>query len=323
MTDGNRQEERINLLANIAEMYFIEGKNQSQIADVVGMTRSNVSRLLKEARESGVVKIQINRPIKSNPQLAQQLVERFNLINARIIDIDESNQLLKKLGQVAAEELIEQLKPGSILGTAWGTAISATVDQLEATNTMPGLRIVQLLGALGAHIREYDAHAIVRRLEEKFDAEGIYFHAPFFVDGEQMARMIMDSNSLREPLRLAQKADVALLGVGSVEFEHSSYYLAGYLTKEEGQSIKDKGAVGDVCAHFFDKNGALIDHEYQKRIIGLPAELLFKIPIRIGVAGGLSKVNPIIGALKGNLINILISDSMTIREVLERTQNHA
>jgi len=321
VTDPNHPEERIELLADIAEMYFMEGKNQSQIADLVGMTRSNISRLLKEARESGVVKIQINRSINSNPALAQQLVERFNLIDARIIDIDHLNQLLPKLGQVASKELLKRLKPRSILGTAWGTAISATVDQLEKTSSIPNLTVVQMLGALGAHIKEYDGHAIVRRLEDKLDAYGIYFNAPFFVEDEKMAKVIMDSKSYEEPMQLTQEADVALLGVGSIEIDHSSYYLAGYLSQEEIFSIRERGAVGDVCAQFFNEQGKLIDHDFQKRMLGIPASILKRIPIRIGVAGGLAKVMPIIGALKGGFINILISDSATAVEVLKRTQD--
>ncbi len=320
--NANQPEERINLLADISTMYFMEGKTQSEIAKLVGMTRSNVSRLLKEARESGVVRIEINRPINFQPELAQKLVERFSLINARIIDVDHSDELLQTLGRGAAKELIQQLEPENILATAWGTGISATVDQIEETNLIPGLRIVQLLGAPGAHVKEYDAHAVVRRLEEKLDAEGIYFHAPFFADDERMAKMIMESKSLEEPLRLAKRADVALLGVGSIEINYSSYYLAGYLSKEEVLSIKERGAVGDVCAQFFDKQGSLIDHEYKNRMIGMPAELIFNIPVRIGVAGGHAKIEPIIGALKGNLINVLISDTATATEVLKRTQNY-
>jgi DNA-binding transcriptional regulator LsrR (DeoR family) len=317
----NHPDERINLLADIAEMYFVEDKNQSEIASLVGMTRSNVSRLLKEARESGIVKIEINRPVKVDPALSQKMVECFNLMDAKIIEVTRQNQLLSILGKVAGDELVKYLKPGNVLATAWGTAISATVDQLEKTSTIPNLKVVQMLGALGAHIKEYDGHAIVRRLEEKLNAYGVYFHAPFFVEDEKMAKVIMDSKSFQEPMKLAQEADVALLGVGSIEIEHSSYSLAGYLTQEEILSIQEKGAVGDVCAQFFNEHGNLIDHDFQKRMLGIPASVLKRIPIRIGVAGGLAKVMPIIGGLRGGFINILISDTATAVEVLKRTQD--
>ncbi|MDF1520307.1 MAG: sugar-binding transcriptional regulator [Brevefilum sp.] len=321
MTEFGLPEERVKLLANIAEMYFREGKNQSEIAAVVGMTRSNVSRLLKEARESGVVQIHINHPINENQTLAQQLIERFNLIDAKIIDVTQFDELLPKLGRAAGKELIKYLRPGCVLGTAWGTAISATVDQVEMKIPIPGIKVVQLLGAQGAHIKEYDGHAIVRRLEEKFGAEGIYFHAPFFVEDSRMSELIMQSKSIEEIVEMAEEADVALLGVGSIDIDHSSYYLAGYISKEEILAIQEEGVVGDVCAKFFDSGGNLVNHDLKDRMIGIPAKVLMKIPVRLGVAGGLAKVEPIIGALKGNFINILVSDTATAVEVLKRTQN--
>lgn len=320
MIDTNRDQDRVKLLADIAEMYFIEGKNQSQIARTVGMTRSNVSRLLKEARETGIVKIQINHPHNENHVLAKKLVERFNLINARVIDVDHNQQILPKIGQAAAEELVKYLNPGSILGTTWGTAVSATVDQVDVKTPIPEIKIVQLLGAQGAHIKEYDGHAVVRRLEEKFGGEGIYFHAPFFVENSQMAELIMKSKSIEETLQLAAQADVALLGVGSIDIDHSSYFLAGYISKEEILSIQEKGVVGDVCAKFYDSRGNMIDHDLKDRVIGIHTETLQNIPIRLGVAGGLAKVDPIIGALKGNFINVLVTDTAAAIEVLKRTQ---
>lgn len=314
-------DERINLLADIAEMYFLQGKNQAEIAKQVGMTRSNVSRLLKEARKSGIIDIQINRPIKENLGIAQRMVERFNLISARSVNVDQSDQRLEKLGRIAAEELLKQLKPGQILGTAWGTGISATVDQLKATLSIPGLKVIQLLGALSAHIKDYDGHGIVRRLEEKLGAEGIYLNAPFFVEDKTVASLILETKSLNEPLRMVKKAGVAMLGVGSLDLDHCSYYLAGYLSRDEIQALQEAGAVGDVCAVFFDRDGNLVDHELKKRMVGVSAQDLMAIPIRVAAAGGQAKVEPILGALRGGLINVLITDSATALEVLQRASS--
>jgi deoxyribonucleoside regulator len=319
LADTNRQSERQDLLADIAEMYFLHGKNQAEIARNVGMTRSNVSRMLTEARNSGIIQIQIIRPLKENPMLAQKLVERFGLINARVVEVDQSAQLLSKLGQVASKELEAQLKPGWILGTSWGTAISATVDQFKLSQPIPGLKVVQLLGALGARIKEYDGHAIVRRLEEKLDAEGIYINAPFLVENQKVADSLLENKSVVESISYADQSDVALLGVGSSDLAHCSYYLADYVTREEIKPVQDTGAIGDVCGRFFTIDGNICAKDFQKRLIGISLESFLKIPIRIGVAGGSAKIEPIIGALHAGLINILVSDQETVREVLRIT----
>jgi deoxyribonucleoside regulator len=319
LSDTTRQSERQDLLADIAEMYFLHGKNQAEIARNVGMTRSNVSRMLTEARNSGIIQIQIIRPLKENPMLAQQLVERFNLMNARVIDVEQSAQLLTKLGQVAAKELEEHLKPGWTLGTSWGTAISATVDQFELSQAISGLKVVQLLGALGARIKEYDGHAIVRRLEEKLDAEAIYINAPFLVENKEVADSLLENKSVVESISYAERSDIALLGVGSSDLAHCSYYLADYVNLNEIKSVQAAGAIGDVCGKFFDIDGNLCADEFRKRLIGIHVDNLMKIPIRIGVAGGPAKIKPIIGALRAGLINVLVSDRETVKEVLRNT----
>jgi len=321
VTESNRHSERINLLADVAEMYFIQGKNQAEIAKAIGMTRSNISRMLTEARNAGIIQIQINRPLKEDHALAQKLVERFDLINARVVCVEQSSQLLPKLGRVAGKELLSRLKPGWILGTSWGTAICATVDQLEVTTPISDIKVVQLLGAFGARIKEYDGHSIVRRLEEKLDAESIYINAPFLVENKKVAASLFENKNVEEPLRFGKHADIALLGVGSSELSHCSYYLANYVNREEILDIQEKGAVGDVCARFFSIDGELIPEIFQDRMIGISLYDLVNIPLRIGVAGGAAKIDPIIGALRSGLINILVSDTATIAEVLERT-NH-
>jgi deoxyribonucleoside regulator len=319
--DKHQYTDRTSLLADIAEMYFLDGKNQNEIARTVGMTRSNVSRLIKEARQMGIVQIQINHPIHENNSLAQEMVERFDLTAAYVIQVDHSNQLMSKLGRAAGRVLLDHLAPGVVLGTAWGTAISATVDQLEIPNRVPDIKVVQLLGALGSRIQGYDGHGIVRRLEELLDAEGIYMNAPFFVDDANTAELLLETSSIKETLDLAKQADIALLGVGSLDLSQCSFYLAGYVPKSEILQIQKTGAIGDVCGRFFNIHGEVTANEYQNQLIGIAIDDLTKIPIRIGVAGGTAKIEPIIGALRGKLVNILITDSVTALEVLKRTTN--
>jgi deoxyribonucleoside regulator len=319
LNEKSRSTDRLSLLADIAEMYYQEEYNQNEIASKFGMTRSNVSRLLKEARRNGIVQIQINHPIQENHALGQELVERFRLSDACIIQVDHSNQVLDKLGQAAARILMQHLTPGLVLGTAWGTAISATVDHLSVENRIPDIKVVQLLGALGSRIQGYDGHGIVRRLEEILDAEGIYLNAPFFVEDSTTAKLLLETASIKESLSLGKTADVALLGVGSLDLTQCSYYLAGHVPEDQILDIQKTGAIGDVCGCFYNLHGQLTTEEMQDRLVGITIDDLKKIPVRIGVAEGAVKIDPIIGALRGRLINILVSDSTTIIEVLKRT----
>ena len=316
----SKQPDRLNLLADIAEMYFLEGKNQAEISKIVGVTRSNISRMLTEARIAGIVDIQITRPINEDHNLAQALIKKFNLTNARVVHIEHTADLLDRLGKVAADELVQRIKPGWIIGTSWGTAISATVDNIVVENPIPHLKATQFLGAFGARIKAYDGHGIVHRLEDLLDAEGIYINAPFLVENKTIAESLLNNKSIKESLGISKMADIALLGVGSSELNYSSYYLADYVTHKDIIAIQKTGAIGDVCGRFFTIDGKITADEFQERLIGISVKDLKQIPIRIGVAGGAEKVKPIIGALRGGLINVLISDSATITEVIKLTE---
>jgi DNA-binding transcriptional regulator LsrR (DeoR family) len=309
---------RAALLADVAEMYFIQEKTQAEIAKAIGVTRSNVSRMLMEAKKTGIVHIEIKRPLRENPALAQKLMDRFHLLKARVLIIEQYSELLSTLGKAAGDELASHLKPNFIVGTSWGTAVSTAVDETEISITIPGIKVVQLLGALGSRNEQYDAHAIVQRLASNLDAEAIFMNAPFLVENADIARSLISNKSVQEALKFGNQANIALLGVGSSEIEHSSYYQANYVHKNEILEIQSSGAIGDVCGRFYDLNGNMTAQKFQERLIGISVEYLKRIPIRIGVAGGLAKVQPIIGALRGGLINILISDERTILEVLKQ-----
>jgi DNA-binding transcriptional regulator LsrR (DeoR family) len=306
----------LDLLADVAELYYINNQNQTQIAHKMGVTRSMVSRMLTEARKLGLVKFQIERPYNLDYELTNIFRNKFDLKQAAVVAIPEGQPLLSSLGKVAARILIKNLHRNSILGTSWGTAISATVDEVTLPYPLSGIKVVQLLGAVGTRLYQYNGVSIVRRLEEKLDAEGIYLNAPYLVDEVQAASMLMKNRDVHEALAFGSRADTALLGIGSTDIDASPYFLAGFITEKELSSIQASEAVGDVCGLFFDINGKMCCPEFNDHTVGIRFETLIKIPNRIGVAGGPAKVKPLVGALTGGLINILITDSVTARAVL-------
>ena len=159
------QQGRASLLADVAEMYYLEEKNQAEIAKSFGVTRSMVSRMLTEARESGIVEIRIQRPLQSDPDLGSALKEKFDLKDVFVVIANHRSgeRLTRTLGSAGAYMLAHYLIPQRTLGLAWGTSISATVDAFEAVEPIP-VKVVQLVGAMGARNMEYDGHDLVARI---------------------------------------------------------------------------------------------------------------------------------------------------------------
>lgn len=310
-------QDRASLLADVAEMYYLEQKNQAEIAKAVGVTRSMISRMLTEARESGIVDIRIQRPLQADPDLESLLKQTFGLKDVFVVITSHRNgeRLTRTLGNAGARMLARYLAPQKVLGLAWGTTISATVDAFEVSEPMP-VKVVQLVGAMGARNMEYDGHDLVFRITEKLGGEAYYLNAPYLCQNPEMAKSLLETKSIRETISIGKKTDVALLGIGTTSLEHSSFYLAGYVTRRELDDLRKSGAVGDVCGLHFDINGLPACDEFCERLVSIRRQDLLSIPVRLGVAGGEGKADAIFGALRSNYVNVLVIDSKAARKVL-------
>jgi DNA-binding transcriptional regulator LsrR (DeoR family) len=318
LSDQNQSPERTDLLADVAEMYYLAGKDQMEISQIVGVTRSMVSRMLTEARQRGIVEIRVNRSLQTEPELESALVKRFGLKTARVISLRGAEQetALANLGRAGAQMLRLYFVPDAVIALAWGTSISATVDAVEERETLP-LKVVQLVGAMGARNVEYDGHALVQRLASKLGGESYFINAPYLCPSPEIADAMFATKNVAETVALGKQAQVALFGIGSSDPKYSSYYLAGYVPREDMDDIIASGAVGDIAGIHFDLNGKFVCTDFYHRLVTIHYDDLFRIPVRIGVAGGPGKIAPILGALRGKLINVLVTDSLTARKVLE------
>jgi len=315
-------QDRASLLADVAEMYYLEQKNQAEIAKAVGVTRSMISRMLTEAREHGIVEIRIQRPLQSDLELEAALKEQFGLKDVFVVVTSHRSgeRLTRTLGSAGAQVLKRHLAPQKILGLAWGTSISATVDAFETVESMP-VKVVQLVGAMGARNLEYDGHDLVSRITEKLSGEAYYLNAPYLCQSAEIAQSLLETKSVRETISVGKKTDVALLGIGTTSLEHSSFYLAGYITRRELDELRRAGGIGDVCGLHFDFHGQPACEDFCERLVSIRRHDLLAIPIRLGVAGGEGKAEAILGALRSKYVNVLVVDSVTARKVLELTKS--
>lgn len=322
MAERRTPQEHLNLLADVAEMYYLQKKKQQEIAETIGVTRSMVSRMLTEAYQKGIFTVKINQPVQFDTSLANQLKQRFELTAVNVIQIGSSayrKRLLPSLSQAGAQILTNYLAPDTILGLTWGSSVTAVIDSLDIEQPIP-VKVVQLAGALGAQNNAYNGQSLTQRLAEKLDGEGFFLNAPFICPSPQVAESLINTPNVQEVINLGKKADVLLAGVGSIDPEQSSLYRSGYLSLADLNYLAEQGTVGDVCGRNFDIQGRRIAAGYGSRLVTIQTKDLLLIPIRIGVAGGPTKVKPILGALRGGYINVLVTDSVTAKAVLEQSK---
>jgi deoxyribonucleoside regulator len=314
MVTEKTSQKRTSILTDVAEMYYIEGKDQSDIALEIGVTRSMISRMLTEARNLGIVEIKVVRPIHSDHELEEAIKVKFGIESVFVVSMDDMKpeKMLLNLGRAAAEVLKKYLRADLSIGVAWGTAVSAAVDAVQVL-VEPSIKVVQLVGAQGARNVEYDGHAIVKRLAEKLGGEGYYINAPYLCQTAEIAQSMRETRGIKESIDMGKKIQIALLGIGTTEIEYSSYYLSGLLSEEEIEVIRKNGVVGDIASNYFHIDGSPYNDDFLNRMITIHLEDLRRVQLRLGIAGGAAKVNAIIGALNSKLVNYLVTDSITAR----------
>jgi deoxyribonucleoside regulator len=318
------EEERVDLLAQVAIWYYEEGLDQAAIAQRINKSRSMVSRLLDQARAMGLVEVRVRYPMRTDNELEQRLCGEFELAEAHVLaePPDDYGLLLRRLGELGARSLQASLHPGITVGLSWGTGVHAVVSAMPST-LVPDSTVVQLIGAVGHGDPMVDGAELGRWLAQKLGASFRFLSAPLLVEDEQVARALRRERTIEETLTIAAQAEVAIIGVGTPEPEHSSILRAGYLTRREVTDLINLGVVGDIVAHQFDENGELLDIPANRRAICLDAESIRHIPKVIAVSGSIAKARAIHAGLLGKYFNCLVTDAQAAQAVLDIKRERA
>lgn len=314
----NISDEHMARLIEVARAYYLQNQTQAEIARGLGLSRSMVSRDLTMAREIGIVQIRIHDPRDTVDTIEQQLLELFpHLLDAVIAPSfsKEPEAMRAMIGRFAANYLVACLQAGQRLVLGCGRTLRALVDALPR-QTVPDIEIVQAMGNIGHEAHGIDYNEIARQAAEALSGRVYYVSAPAILGKRAgKARDFIEANpGLRHSLSLARQADVLVVGLGSLESDQL-YTQAGLIDPAELDMLRGR-AVGDICGRFFDRQGREIVTPFADRTIGIDLHDVRETQVRIGVAGGEDKVEPILGALRGEYINVLVSDEITVRRLI-------
>src|SRR5215218_7355540 len=82
---GTVADRATNLVTSAARMYYVDGRDQQEIAAILTVSRSTVSRLLTSARERGIVRISVDEYDPYDRRLESRLTDRFGLYRAVVV----------------------------------------------------------------------------------------------------------------------------------------------------------------------------------------------------------------------------------------------
>ena len=310
--------ETIRLFNTILSLYYIEELTQSKIAKRLGLSTAKVNRLLQQARELGYVNITIRTPFQQLFDLETRLKSVFGIQEAIVIPSmgDSSSLSLNALGTAAANFFLEHLRDGDVVAITPGTTIQAVVQAIDTTRSYK-VEVAPMLGAIQGQI-ESDMNFLATNMGERLGAKAYQLHAPAFADTKAHGDTLRSMVQVKNILDMARHANVALLGVGTVDPDISRFVQFTALSAGDMKNIADGcGGVGEICAHVYNIDGQPCGKEYADRVIGLTLPEIKNIPFRIGVAASAAKALPIYGALRGGYLQALITDEAAARGVLE------
>ena len=308
------------LMAKICHLYYRKQLNQTEIGKRLGISRFRVSRILKKALDTGMVRIEIVEPQPYLTSLEMEFEERFGLKSVILIENQDAQlsdqELKKRVGQAAADYLLETLVDSDVLGIGWGTTTNEVVNALPVKIDQT-VEVIQITGGNKSLSVGIDCQELTRRLASKFKVEPHLLHAPAVVDRKETRNMLLQESSIKETFDCFRNLTVTVVGIGSIFPEIASTLLAsGYLDSKELQILRNKGAVGDAFSYFFDIEGHVCKTKLQERFITIPLEDVKRASRSIGVATGKKKAHAILGAIRGGFINTLVTDSSTAKEIL-------
>jgi deoxyribonucleoside regulator len=306
-----------------ANLYYLQDLTMDAIADEMHTSRSSVSRLLSYARQSGLVTITVRSPEASVPALQTELDARYGVaslivpVPANVSEVDR----LERVAIVAARTLDRFIDSNMTVGIAWGTTMSALSRHL-VPRRLHSVRVVQLNGAGNQHTTGVVyASELLRRFGEAFSAETHEFPVPALFDDPHTRELMWRERSIRHVLDVQRRMDVAVFGLGAPFSEVPSHvYSGGYLNPEDYGAMEAADVVGDVATVFFREDGSWSDIPLNQRASGPEMSLLARVPRRVCVVAGPSKVRSLHGALNARLITDLIVDETTAFALLQHIE---
>jgi len=306
------------LLYRIAQAYYVDGLTQQQIAQRFRLSRPKVSRLLQKARDERVVTITLVPPSGAFPELERALEQKYGLQEAIIISVSDPRDLSaikRELGPAAAGWLVRAIQGDEVVALAWGLSILAMADALPI-RSWPGVTVVQLLGGLGPVDDLEHSAELTRQVAHRLGARLQLLPAPGIVSSPEAARALRADRRIAETLALAARADIAVVGLGILSPDTVLLRDGTIVTEQDLDVLRKAGVVGDVILRYLDADGVPVDLEINERIIGLTLEQLRQVPRVMGIAGGEAKYGIIRAALRGGILDVLVTDQFTAQRLV-------
>ncbi|WP_435105852.1 sugar-binding transcriptional regulator [Arhodomonas sp. AD133] len=307
----------IDLLTEIAVLYYVENLTQEEISHRLDLSRPKVGRLIRRAHDEGIVEVRVRHHPGVSAELERELMQRFGLDRALIaIDHKDPDVQRASVASLVANHLNRSLNDGSIVAVGMGRNVGAVADNVFDPEQKSCVFVCAIGGSLRAGEYMNPDH-ICRRLAACFGGESETLYAPALVEDRELRAALIRNDTVKQTLDRARRADMALIGVGDLS-EDSNMVRMGWFSPQEISEARLSGTIGDIMGYnFIDIYGRPAAEPIQDRIVGLSAADLARIPDAIAIASENTKAPSILGALRSGVVNTLATSATNAHSIIK------
>lgn len=304
----------LRLIARVAQMYHVEHKRQSEIAETLRMSQATVSRMLKRAEQEDIVRTTVIPPQGSFADLETAMRARFGLTEVIVVDAteDRDGAVMARIGEAAAHFLEVTLQQDEIIGvSSWSQTILKMVENIHPLKGAKAKYVAQILGGMGDASVQIHATQLTARLAKLTGGEARLLLVQGITSSREAKLVMLADPVVRETIDLFGRLSLAVIGIGAVEPSEMLARSGNTFSPQEMAMLHEAGAVGEISYRFYDQNGKPVETPLNERVIGISLDDLRRADRVMALAGGASKTEAIAGALRLGVIDVLVTDKFT------------
>lgn len=302
-----------------ADLYYKQNKSQQEIADILQISKSTVSRLLKRAAKENILSFVIQEPYAECLDLKRKLKSKFGLKTVIVVpptnDQIDDETVKQAVALEGARYVQRIITPEDILGIAWGGTMYYLIQYLNPCRKTEA-SFVTLHGSLSCYDYELDVRTLVSRIAMAFGGKHHSLISEGLMDTSQSIQMLLKEENIKKIFALFNKITIAVSGVGSFYPEATSPLShLKYLKPKEFEELQKEVVYGDLMLRFFNQEGQECNTSLKDRTLAIDLEVYKRIPCKVIAASGVHKAHTIKAALKGGLIDVLIVDYLLAQAI--------
>jgi len=306
-------------------LYYEDNKSQQEICEYLQISRATVSRMLKAGRESGIVTITVQNPVKySYGELEKELEKRFGLKEIIVVHtdvFDHQSNIVTRLSEETSMYLDALFKDGDYIGVSMGYTMHNITKVSKRFESKRDLMFLPLLGGISQrklNKEDVQSNEIAARFAQLYGGKYLQFLSPAVLSSQEVLEGLLKEESINYIFDYYSKLTTVIFGVGIPKREKSTVVASQYIDEAYLDQMIADGAVGDVALRFFNAAGDVSPFaDFNSRVSSISMEQLKKVPNRIAIASGAHKAEAVRGAINGGYLNVLITDVACAEQLLK------